>query len=707
MGAVVRAHDRAMGRDVAVKLMRDLADPSRVARFQREAEITASLHHPSVLRVHDAGVEGGLPFLVCELVPGARPLDEVLGEVELRRGVELLRDAARGLGHAHQRGVVHRDVKPDNLLVGDDDRLRVADFGLAAARDLERLTLSGALLGTPSHMAPEQLTADRGAVGPPADVWALGGILYQLLTGSPPFVAATLVELMSQVLNAPCPPPHTVAAGVDRRLEAICLRALAPVPASRYPHGDALADDLEAWLEDRPLASDTASSVAWTARWLAPHRRPLQLAIAAALVAAAVTAAGWLIGGRPPTGTASGAQERSPAGVEHARHPPSRPAVRGSPRWVEEGSAAWLAVREQGTLPARRAAAARWLEVYGEGHPGAPSARDELALLRGERPLVRLVHARGGGDSGVAAAILPGDLVLTYGEQGGLQRWRWSPGGAAPAGPEQLLPPHQDVRGVFQLEQLLIAVTRRGDVHGAPDWGLLGEVGSGLVKSVDATPAGEIAVGLIDGQVRLVTIPVGISRRLVKLRDMVQAVAFSSDGRYLLASAGESDDLGGKEAHQVMVWRLAEAGRLEQPQVVLDREHGAVGRAAAWLPGRASLVIGTGAGILERIDLAEGTTTRFETKGEGQPGVHLLRAPAHSGSIRGAVCSADGARLYTISKGSQAWKNELRVWDPRTREELRPVTRLPYRPQTLTLSADGALLAIGSDAGFVELWAAP
>jgi tetratricopeptide (TPR) repeat protein len=292
MGAVWRARDlEAGGREVALKLvLASGSDASRRARFQREGEVTASLSHPGIVRVHAAGDLDGVPFLAYELVEGGRTFEHVLGPATpLSTKVELVRDAARALGAAHQRGVVHRDVKPSNVLVDAAGHVRVADFGLAAAAGLERLTQTGALVGTPTHMAPEQLVS--GATpGPTTDVWALGVVLYQALTGALPFRAETLLQLGMQISSGAYTAPRALVPDLPIALEAICVTALAPSPADRYPHGDALADDLDRW-----LAGDAPTLAALPARRRLRRRAHLALGVcvAAALLGLAAAAQGW------------------------------------------------------------------------------------------------------------------------------------------------------------------------------------------------------------------------------------------------------------------------------------------------------------------------------------------------------------------------------------------------------------------------------
>ncbi|RMG07679.1 MAG: hypothetical protein D6731_23350 [Planctomycetota bacterium] len=252
MGTVYRARDPRTGREVALKLL-GCAGGVRAERFRREAEIAASLDHPGLVRVHEVGEAEGRPFIVYALVEGARPLSEAFRELDRTARCRALVEAARALGHAHARGVVHRDVKGENVLFDAEGRVHVTDFGIAAATSLERLTVSGALVGTPSCMAPEQIEGRREALSPATDVWALGVLLYEALTGELPFAGHSLQELAGAILRAAPPPPRRLDPTVPRALDAVCRRALAREPARRPPDGEAFARALEAALAGEAL----------------------------------------------------------------------------------------------------------------------------------------------------------------------------------------------------------------------------------------------------------------------------------------------------------------------------------------------------------------------------------------------------------------------------------------------------------------------
>ena len=257
MGKVFRARDTQLGRDVALKVVPARQNPTSLERFKREGEVTASLRHPGIVGVHSSGQEGDEAYLAYELISDARTLRDAIAELDRRASLEVLIDAAEALGYAHERGVTHRDVKPDNILVTPSNEPKVADFGLAMAQGQERLTRTGALVGTPYYMAPEQFDqSQKHEVGPPADVWALGVILFELLTGSLPFDGNSILELGAQIMRGSPPLPSARQAGLPRELDAIYLQALQASPAARYADGQAFADDLRRFLAGERLSAE-------------------------------------------------------------------------------------------------------------------------------------------------------------------------------------------------------------------------------------------------------------------------------------------------------------------------------------------------------------------------------------------------------------------------------------------------------------------
>lgn len=248
MGVVYAAHDEHGRRSVAIKLIRTGAvkRSNRAARLRREGRLAQRLEHPSIVQTLGGGEFGGEPYVILEHVPGARTLHELQPALTLFDKVRVIRDAALALGHAHARGVVHRDVKPENLLLDAEGEVRLVDFGLAITPDSDRITDEGSCLGTPLYVAPE--TIAEGRYGPRADVWALGVTLYWLLTARYPFEAAGVAELCQQILTTRPVSPRRFDPELPPRVVRACLRALERDPARRYPDATALADDLDRWL---------------------------------------------------------------------------------------------------------------------------------------------------------------------------------------------------------------------------------------------------------------------------------------------------------------------------------------------------------------------------------------------------------------------------------------------------------------------------
>jgi serine/threonine-protein kinase len=333
MGVVYRARHARLGRLVALKMI--LTGPRATAadlrRFREEAEAAAQLDHPGIVPVYDFGEYQGRPYFTMAFVEGQSLASRLTrGPLENAVAAGVVRAAAEAVQYAHEHGVIHRDLKPGNVLLEKDGTIKVTDFGLArrirpeetqsdveeeagaepqssaAAEDhaepvvfetalgeitttppapteeeLHRLTRTGALMGTPSYMAPEQV-ADAKRVGPPADVWALGAMLYALLTGRPPFLGSSLVDTLRQVVESDPAPPRSLNPAIDLDLETVCLKCLCKDPAGRYGSAADLADDLGRYQAGQPPRASPADRLERTLRWV--HVNPAVLPFVAGLV---------------------------------------------------------------------------------------------------------------------------------------------------------------------------------------------------------------------------------------------------------------------------------------------------------------------------------------------------------------------------------------------------------------------------------------
>lgn len=263
MGVVYKATQDTLHRPVALKVILSGANASadERARFRTEAEAVARLQHPNIMQIYDVGEQAGCPYVALEYVSGGTLAQHVAGKpLPPRRAAQLVLELTRAVHYAHTQGIVHRDLKPANVLLTLAGTPKIADFGLAKRLDADiSHTQTGAVLGSPSYMAPEQAEGRVRAIGPATDVYALGAILYELLTGRPPFVGASLLETLDQVRSHEPAPPQTLQPTVPQDLATICLKCLMKKPAERYESADALAQDLQCFLNGEPISARSAN----------------------------------------------------------------------------------------------------------------------------------------------------------------------------------------------------------------------------------------------------------------------------------------------------------------------------------------------------------------------------------------------------------------------------------------------------------------
>jgi serine/threonine protein kinase len=320
MGIVYRARQVSLNRLVALKVLPGIFRqvPTAITRFRKEAQAAAKLHHTHIVPVYAQGEFEGHFFYAMELIDG-ESLDRILKKDPSRiiqslcatsppTGQEattsytalgrrsgyryvarLIAGVAEGLDHAHKQGVIHRDIKPQNLLMAPDGQLHITDFGLARLLDEPSITVTGEMVGTPAYMSPEQVTGDRKAIDHRTDIFSLGVTFYEILTGTRPFEGATREQLVSRILTREPRPPRRINSQVPLDLETICLRAMEKAPGRRYPSAGEMATDLRRYSDDRPIFSRRASAIEKAVKWIRRHPAPTAIcALSAVLVATAV-----------------------------------------------------------------------------------------------------------------------------------------------------------------------------------------------------------------------------------------------------------------------------------------------------------------------------------------------------------------------------------------------------------------------------------
>ena len=295
-GVVFRARQKSLNRTVALKVISlgQWASKAHLKRFRLEAEAAARLEHPGIVPIHEVGERDGSCYFSMKFVEGGQ-LDEVVRRepMPIRRAVELIAKVARTVHYAHEHGILHRDIKPGNILLDEKGEPHLTDFGLARLVETEStVTRTLEVLGTPSYMAPEQAAANNTQLTSATDVYGLGAVLYQLLTGHPPFAGGTTYETIKLLLETEPRQPRQLNPKVDRDLSTICLKCLEKAPQRRYQSALALAEDLERWLKHEPIQARRTGIFARGKKWV--QRNPTSALLTASLIALAA-AAGWIV----------------------------------------------------------------------------------------------------------------------------------------------------------------------------------------------------------------------------------------------------------------------------------------------------------------------------------------------------------------------------------------------------------------------------
>ena len=295
-GVVYRARQKSLNRTVALKVigLGPWATDAHLKRFRREAEAAAGLQHPCIVPIHEVGERDGFCYFSMNFIEGGQ-LDEVVKRepMPIRRAMELIAKLARTVHYAHEHGILHRDIKPGNILLDAKSEPMLTDFGLARLVEADS-TVTGTLevMGTPSYMAPEQAAGNNAQLTSATDVYGLGAVLYQLLTGHPPFAGGTTYETIRLVLDTEPRQPRLLNPKIDRDLSTICLKCLEKDPERRYSSALGLAEDLERWLKHEPIQARRTGVITRSRKWV--RRNPTSALFAASLIALAATA-GWIV----------------------------------------------------------------------------------------------------------------------------------------------------------------------------------------------------------------------------------------------------------------------------------------------------------------------------------------------------------------------------------------------------------------------------
>jgi eukaryotic-like serine/threonine-protein kinase len=626
MGVVYLARQTALDRLVALKMLRHgPASEAETQRFRTEAQALARLGHPNIVRVYDVGTFDGRPFFSLEYVEGGS-LDRRLGgnPRPVREAAETVEVLARAMHAAHQAGVIHRDLKPANVLVGPDGVPKVTDFGLAKRLDdASGRTQTGDVLGTPSYVAPEQAAGQLALIGPAVDTYALGAILYECLTGRPPFRGASALETLEQVRSQEPAPPAQLNPSVPRDLETVCLKCLRKEPERRYATALALADDLRRWLDGRAVHARPVGWAERAAKWA--RRNPVLAAagaVAAVLLAALLTTATAfaVVKSRDAESLRRAADD---LGRENSA---KQQALEESERRRKEvvrfsGLSARLTALEgqrqceAGRVPQGLLYLVRALHIDPEDHEGLHEAvRTSLdAWSRQFHPLRDLLdndpHPDYGGGQLGPFPLRPERAAFS---PDGKRRVVTSAGGAVE---------------VWDEDRLLVSLPH------------------------PAAPAGR------DFDARGCLVPSSAPRA-------VRSVAVSPDGELLVTAA--ADDV-------VRVWRMRDGA----PVATLrhDRPVRSAGfvRGGQWIGVVCAGPIGSGVGLptIPSNGFHEGDTVHlWETATGKRVGV----SPPHASVIEFLAFSADGKRAVSspLAAAGPNPKREFRLWDPTTGELIGP-----------------------------------
>ena len=732
MGVVYKARHIQLNRQVALKMILAgiHAGPQAQARFRIEAETAARLQHPHIVQIYEVGEADGKPFLSLEFVTGGTLADKLDGTPwPARPAAQMVESLARAMHVAHLAGIVHRDLKPANVLLTKEGLPKISDFGLAKQLDSDGgQTASGAILGTPSYMAPEQAGGQGKSVGPAADIYALGAILYELLTGRPPFKAATPLDTVLQVVSNEPVPPRQLQPKIPRDLETICLKCLEKETARRYASGLALGEDLGCFLRGEPVTARPVGALPRAWRWCRRNPKVASLAAAVALLLVTVAVVATLAAFRIAASRDDVQQARGNEEIERkkAQRQSATLALDRGLRFCEDGDVAsgmlWLA-RSLEFAPADAAdlqqAIRKNLTAWRQRlcvlnarfpHEGpvyavAPSPDGKIILTGGRGwqlwdsasglPLARAING-----TVMAAAFSPDGKTFLTGASfwGKDKQWGevqlWDTATRQPIGKPL---PHQGIINsvAFSPDGQTIGTGigfKDPDKGEARLWSLASSQRQGVslphpgtVYAVAFSPGGKsVLTGCRDRMARLWDVATGkLLGKPFPIRDRVTSVAFAPNGKLILTGTGDSYE--GTPHGSGQHWDIATGNPVGPPLA-----HNLAVLGVAFGPGGKTVLTGS----------FDRTACLWEAA-EGK----MITAPLrHQAPVLAIALSPDGDTILTGSGQPDGLEGEARLWEIAGHKPLIPPLQHSNWVTCVAFSPDGKSVVTGSWDGTARLW---